>query len=74
VGGGARPDGVKLPADKRPPPREVRVRVGTSYGIELGMAYEVSKEGRLVRTQVLPMQDFREELPPPPGTRPVRRP
>jgi hypothetical protein len=53
-----------------PPPRPIKVRYGTSFGIEYGMAYEVSKKGTLERTQKLPAQAFKKELPPPPRITP----
>jgi hypothetical protein len=39
--------------------------VGISYGIEFGMGYEVSKEGRVVRRLPLPIASFKKELRPP---------
>jgi hypothetical protein len=53
-----------------PPPRPVKVRYGTSFGIEFGMAYEVSKKGSVERTLKLPAQAFKKELPPPPNIGP----
>ncbi len=49
-----------------PPPFEQRVRTGTSFGIEFGMAYEVTPTGKLDRTLTLPAQAFVNELPVPP--------
>jgi len=42
------------------PPR-FKVRVGITYGIEFGLAYEVSKDGKVVRTQILPFASFQSE-------------
>jgi hypothetical protein len=51
-----------------PPPREFeKVRVGTTFGVEFGMAYEVAKDGKLVRVQSLPFENFQQTLQPPPG-------
>jgi hypothetical protein len=75
--GGVRPGPFPLPPrpvkDAAPPPRlppppiELpRVRYGTSFGIEFGVAYEVDKNGKVVRTLTLPVESFQRELPPPP--------
>jgi hypothetical protein len=58
------------PQIARPPFRNFRV--GTTFGIEYGIAYEVDKEGDLVRIQVLPAEGFGVEnqqlpVPFPPG-------
>lgn len=54
-----------------PPPRDFpRIRYGTSFGIEYGMAFEFDKNGKLVRTLTLPAQAFQKELPPPPALGP----
>jgi hypothetical protein len=79
-GGGIRPRGPQLPGAGKllkrlpppPPPFPRRFKTGISFGIELGAAYEVNKEGKLVRTQTLPVEAFQHRLPPPPG--PVGRP
>ncbi len=52
---------------RRPPPRPFKVRYGTTFGIEYGMAYEVSKTGTVEKTLALPAKAFKEVLPPPPG-------
>ncbi|MCI0458523.1 MAG: hypothetical protein L0Z62_16290 [Gemmataceae bacterium] len=78
VGGGAQPcDPVPLPVKRQapgklppPPPRLENVRVGTTFGVEFGMAYEVDHAGKLVRTQSLPIESFESQLAPPPGIRP----
>jgi hypothetical protein len=49
-----------------PPPRPVKVRYGTTFGIEFGMGYEVSKKGNVEKTLKLPPEAFKKELPPPP--------
>jgi hypothetical protein len=48
-----------------PPREESKVRYGTTFGVELGLAYEVSKTGRLERTQALPRQTYQKEIAPP---------
>jgi len=50
-----------------PPPPRFQVRVGTRIDAELGFAYEVDKNGRLIKTQTLPLQVTSEVLPLPPG-------
>jgi hypothetical protein len=54
-----------------PPPPNFKVKVGTTFGIEFGMGYDVPMAGGLkaLKTQVLPIQSFVQELPPPPGVR-----
>jgi hypothetical protein len=49
------------------PPRPVKMRIGTTFGIEFGMAYEVSKTGKLERTQILPFESFQSETRVPAG-------
>lgn len=51
--------------DATPKVREKEVRYGKSFGVELGMGYELSKKGQVERSQVLPLQAFQKELPPP---------
>jgi hypothetical protein len=56
--------------DLRPlPAQKPRIRYGTSFGIEFGMAYEVSKQGEVVHTEPLPTEAFRHDLPVPPRLR-----
>jgi hypothetical protein len=62
--GGLQPQGFA--AFPPPPPFRERVRYGTSFGIEFGMAYEVSPAGKVDRVLSLPAQPFTKELPPPP--------
>jgi len=57
-----------------PPPRKRRIKTGISFGTEFGMAYEVDKTGKLVRTQTLPIESFEHRLPPPPQILPPGRP
>jgi hypothetical protein len=57
-----------------PPPLKRRFKTGVSFGIEFGMAYEVDKAGKLVRTQGLPIESFEHRLPPLPGILPPGRP
>jgi hypothetical protein len=51
-------------------PRRQAVRFGTAFGIEFGRAYEVSKDGKVVRTLTLPPESFQQELRPPARFRP----
>jgi hypothetical protein len=49
------------------------IRYGTSFGVELGMTYEVSKTGKVEQSQELPVQMFHKEIrrpPEDPGDRP----
>jgi hypothetical protein len=55
---GASPD-AKSPADKGP-------RFGTTFGIELGVTYEVDRTGKSVSSSESPMRTFQHEIPPPP--------
>lgn len=55
-------------------PFPLKVKTGTTFGIEFGMAYEVDKQGKLVRIEQLPIQSFTQVLQPPPGVRPVPLP
>jgi hypothetical protein len=52
-----------------PPPRPIKVRYGVTFGVEYGMAYEVDKNGKVVRVEELKVQSFHQEIPPPPGVR-----
>jgi hypothetical protein len=57
--------GPKLPprgGRRPPPPRVYNVRTGTMYGVEFGMAYEVSKTGKVEKSLVLPFQAFQKEI------------
>jgi hypothetical protein len=64
VGGGVRGKG-KPPPPPPPPPR--KERVGTTFGVEFGVAYAIDKTGKLVATEVVPLQSFVTQLRPPPG-------
>jgi hypothetical protein len=73
--GGVRRGGLLQPPRKDapgppPPPRQPRFRYGIAFGVEFGLAYEVSKQGEVVRTEVLPTEAFRHDLPPPARLRP----
>ncbi len=64
-------------AMKVPPPLRLRMRHGTTFGIEFGMAYEVDKAGKLVKVSTLPIEGFRQVIPPTPalgGPRPLPLP
>jgi hypothetical protein len=50
-----------------PPARPQGARFGTGYGVEFGRAYEVSKDGELLRTRTLAVEGFKRVLPPPPA-------
>jgi len=39
---------------------------GTEFGMEYGVAYEVSKSGRVERILILPPESYVREIPPPP--------
>jgi hypothetical protein len=72
VGGGIERDPPALPPGRRPPvrpppPRFEGFRSGTTFGIEYGMAYEVTKSGNIDRTLILPVEPFKKDLPVPPG-------
>jgi hypothetical protein len=56
------PGGAKPPP---PPPR--RFRTGTEFGIEFGMAYEVSKSGSVERMLKLPIESFEAKVLGPQG-------
>jgi hypothetical protein len=56
-----------FPPPPPPPPRFEGVRTGTSFGVEFGVAYEVTKNGKVDRVLTLPIETFQKELPLPPG-------
>jgi hypothetical protein len=86
MGGGAKPfDPPPLPPGRVKPvatttappldpraarPFPIKVKTGIAFGIDYGMAYEVDKEGKLVRIERLPVQAFTEVLQAPPVVRP----
>jgi hypothetical protein len=45
-----------------PPPREIIVRTGTMFGVEFGMAYEITRTGKVEKRLVLPFQSFQQKL------------
>jgi hypothetical protein len=59
----------KAMAFRPPPPREMKVRYGVGFGVELGAAYEFDVKGKLVATHELTPQAFSNEIPPPPGAK-----
>jgi hypothetical protein len=50
-----------------PPPPQFQVKIGTTFGVEYGRIYTVSKEGKITNTQNLEVTPFMNVLPPPPG-------
>jgi hypothetical protein len=52
-----------------PPPPPRQVQYGTTFGIELGMAYEVNKNGKVDRVLTLAPEAFQKEIPPPAGVK-----
>ena len=46
------------------------VKVGTTFGIEFGLAYTVNKKGEIVDARELPMESFTQQLNPPPAIGP----
>jgi hypothetical protein len=69
--GGVRRGPILQKDGLRPLPAQTpRSRYGTTFGVELGTAYEVSKQGDVVRTAVLPIQAFQHILPAPSQSRP----
>jgi hypothetical protein len=50
-----------------PPPPPFKVKVGVTFGVEYGFAYEFDKEGKQVKRQELKPEGFSHELQPPPG-------
>jgi hypothetical protein len=55
-----------------PPPPRFKIKVGTTFGVEFGLSYEVPLAGGLkaMQSQFLPLQSFVQELPPPPRVGP----
>jgi hypothetical protein len=45
-----------------PPPREITIKTGTTFGVEFGMAYEISKAGKIEKRLRLPFQSFQQKL------------
>lgn len=52
---------------------EKQVRYGTSFGVLVGTAYEVSRTGKVEQSRKLPIERFQQEIPPP-LPRPAREP
>lgn len=46
-------------------PEKSYVRYGTTFGVDVGVAYEVSKRGELVSTKILPVTSFERFQKPP---------
>jgi hypothetical protein len=78
--GGPGPFGRPVPPRRGPairPPHPLKVRYGLTFGVELGMAYEVDKHGKVVKIEELPAENFSQETPAPtaprlPPGRPIR--
>lgn len=68
------PDGALV---ARIAPKNFAVKVGTTFGIELGQAFIVNKKGEIVGTEILPIEAFTQQLnapfirPGPVGPRPL---
>ena len=62
---GAKPAAMRFPPP--PPPGGFQVKVGVTFGVEFGYAYEVDKAGKTVKRQQLKPEGFSRELPLPPG-------
>jgi hypothetical protein len=43
-------------------PIDFQIKTGTSFGIELGAAFEVNKKGELVRIDALPIETFTQQI------------
>src|SRR5262249_53683610 len=54
------PRSAALVRDEFHKPKEDKVRFGTAFGVELGMAYEVSRLGDLAERQAVPLQTFQK--------------
>ncbi len=63
-----------LPGGAFPPPPPRRIKVGTTFGIEFGRAYIISKDGKVVSTKQLPFASYQNTINPPPGVAFPRRP
>ncbi len=75
MGGGALIRDPELPVPPRAKPRAAPFKpqpykVGTAFGIEFGVAYVVSKEGKVLHVETLPVETFTQEMQVPPGIRP----
>jgi hypothetical protein len=70
----ARKDGPRpqVVPDGANPAQGQGLRFGTMFGVELDMTYEVSKTGKLERSQPQPIRVFMKEIPPPGGGAPLR--
>ena len=62
-----RPVGARLALRPPAPPRPFNIRIGVTFGVDLGMAYEIDVKGKVVATEELPIKSFSQELAPPPG-------
>lgn len=61
------------------PRKGLKTRIGTAFGIEVGRAYEVNKQGEIIRIDELPIESFTQEVKsqligPGPGPLPKLRP
>jgi hypothetical protein len=63
------PEEKPMPASPKPSQPAASQRPGTTFGVRLGMAYEMSKTCKVQRCEPLPLQAFQEEVPPPAAAR-----
>ncbi|MBX9678095.1 MAG: hypothetical protein K2X38_04965 [Gemmataceae bacterium] len=59
--------GIRPRPQIAPPQRIPGFRWGTQFGVEFGVSYEFDKTGNLAKIQTLPIESFRNMLPPPPN-------
>jgi hypothetical protein len=45
-----------------PPPRPIKIRTGTMFGVEFGMGYEASTTGKIERSEVLSFEPFQKQI------------
>jgi hypothetical protein len=57
-----------------PPPKPIAVKVGTAYGVSFGTNFVYDVTGNLIRIETLPIENFIQELNPPPAGGPGPRP
>jgi len=67
VQGGGNPILPPKGGARLPPPPPQKFRTGTEFGIEFGVAYEVSKSGNIERILKLPTESFENKILAPPA-------